>query len=157
MSNWNETCSQSPANKAGHDEDCGAIIASWQQRAEAAEAKLVEAQKDTERLIRALRNFMACHEMTLPTPYGHDCQWCGNCAACSVVEARAAIAILDAELAKPVAREWGVKHRDGALYFVRADESRARLDCESGTFELFCRTKGFSTPAGPWEPLEVQG
>lgn len=71
MSNWNETCSQTPVNKVGHDEDCPAIIASWQQRAEAAEAeakdmttkagnlllrlteaekKLAEAQKDTERL-----------------------------------------------------------------------------------------------------------
>ena len=66
-------------------------LACWQQRAEAAEAKLAEAQKDTEQMVQALRNFMACHEMTLPTPYGHDCQWCGNRAMRSVVEARAAI------------------------------------------------------------------
>tara|TARA_R110000868_G_scaffold281025_1_gene541434 strand:+ start:110 stop:412 length:303 start_codon:yes stop_codon:yes gene_type:complete len=68
-----------------------------------------------------------------------------------------ALAILDAELAKPEAREWGVQFidkrglEDRVLQF---DEEYARRFADGETCILFSRSAKFLTPAGQWECAE---
>ena len=40
---------------------------------------IVRAVNCHEELLTALKNLMARELLTIPTPYGHDCAWCGNC------------------------------------------------------------------------------
>jgi len=104
----------------------------------------------------------------------HDLCYPANCSCGTIVEANRAdkaIAILDAELAKPEVREFRVCYvfgpklnRDGfgedgpwddevqATAVFNACLAMPEYFVEP---ELHSRVKG--TPAGPWEPLEVKG
>lgn len=73
-----------------------------------------------------------------------------------------ALAILDAELAKPEAREWGTRYidsdaTDGDLSggYARTGEQARKLVLESPRqWALVWRVAASSTPAGPWEPAK---
>lgn len=79
-----------------------------------------------------------------------------------------AMAILDAELAKPeMAREWGVQYNDAEVGLVvrndpasdtdiyRFAESEARqIVAGDSRRRLFTRTESHLVPAGPWERAE---
>ena len=71
-----------------------------------------------------------------------------------------AMAILDAELAKPEVREWGVQYNDLDAGLVDTDiyrsaESEARkIVAGDSRRKLFTRTEAHLVPAGPWERAE---
>ena len=70
------------------------------------------------------------------------------------------LAILDAELAKPEAREWGVQYNDDEVGLVddgiyRFAESEARqIAAGDPRRKLFTRTEAHLVPAGQWECAE---
>ena len=43
----------------------------------------------------ALQNLAYCGSRISPPPYGHKCQWCGECVARARADARAALALVD--------------------------------------------------------------
>lgn len=45
-------------------------------------------------LVKALTNLVAMDSRALPTPYGHDCQWCGACCGRAVADANEALALV---------------------------------------------------------------
>ena len=70
-----------------------------------------------------------------------------------------AIAVLDAELAKPeVAREWGVQYNDVDAGLVDTDIYRSaearQIVAGDSRRRLFTRTEVQVIPAGPWERAE---
>ena len=97
---------------------------------------------------------------------------CSACCACAG-HVRTAMRLLDAELAKPEAREWRVAHdvwrcpRDGAHELVATDCGELRqsqedakrdearlLHAETGNYRCLNIRTEFRTPAGPWERAE---
>ena len=74
------------------------------------------------------------------------------CSCCGKYDA--AKVILDAELAKPEAREWGVKKTERLhITHLTKENAVALLEHTPGGI-LVSRTKESRTPAGPWVPAE---
>lgn len=70
----------------------------------------------------------------------------------------AAKAIIEAELAKPEAREWGVQYNDEfepapGIYRMSEHEVRSIAVGDSRR-RIFTRTPAHQVPAGPWERAE---
>lgn len=71
-----------------------------------------------------------------------------------------ALAILDAEVAKPVERQWGIQYNDGqgtcidtTIYPFPESEAKAIAMGDSRR-KLYIRTAAHQVPAGPWERAE---